>query len=134
MTEVANKGKSPAVRPVAAFFFVRTLLPSAPAGPRKPQGALVGRFPPLQARQSQAERRDRAHQNSWAYPPAIARHVPASDTRGRSEMACGRCWARVPVDLFAWKAFGRRVTDTVKQLKIGRPHLQSAVWPDCPTR
>jgi phosphoserine aminotransferase len=133
MTEVANKGKHPAVRPARPFFS------SGPCAKRPGwtaealKGALVGRShrsKPGKAKLADAiNRTKKLLKLPEGYRCGI---VPASDT-GAVEMALWSMLGARPVDLFAWESFSEDwVTDTIKQLKIADARVFKAPYGQLP--
>src|SRR6201996_5640692 len=133
MTEVANKGKHPAVRPARPFFS------SGPCAKRPGwtaealSKALVGRShrsKPGKAKLKDAIERTRTLLGIPSdYRIGI---VPASDT-GAVEMALWSLLGARPVDCFAWESFGEDwVTDTVKQLKLKDARVMKAPYGELP--
>jgi phosphoserine aminotransferase len=119
MTEVANKGKTPAVRPARPFFSSGPCAKRPGWTPEALKGALVGRShrsKPGKAKLKDAIERTRALLGVPAdYRIGI---VPASDT-GAVEMAMWSLLGPREIDIYAWESFGEDwVTDTVKQLKL----------------
>jgi len=119
MTEVANEGKHPAVRPARPFFSSGPCAKRPGWTPEALKGALVGRShrsKPGKAKLKDAIERTRAILGIPAdYRIGI---VPASDT-GAVEMAMWSLLGPREIDIFAWESFGEDwVTDTVKQLKL----------------
>src|SRR5258708_9274788 len=119
MTEVANEGKCPAVRPARPFFSSGPCAKRPGWTPEALKGALVGRShrsKPGKAKLKDAiERTKKLLGVPAGYRLGI---VPASDT-GAVEMALWSLLGARPVDLFAWESFSQDwVTDTVKQLKL----------------
>jgi phosphoserine aminotransferase len=119
MTEVANEGKYPAVRPARPFFSSGPCAKRPGWTPEALKGALVGRShrsKPGKAKLKDAiERTKRLLGVPADYRLGI---VAASDT-GAVEMALWSLLGARPVDLFAWESFSEDwVTDTVKQLKL----------------
>src|ERR1700755_1863308 len=119
MTEVANQGKTPAVRPARPFFSSGPCAKRPGWTPEALKGALVGRShrsKPGQAKLKDAIERTRKLLGIPAdYRIGI---VPASDT-GAVEMAMWSLLGPREIDIYAWESFGEDwVTDTVKQLKL----------------
>jgi phosphoserine aminotransferase len=119
MTEVANNGKHPAVRPARPFFSSGPCAKRPGWTPEALNGALVGRShrsKPGKAKLKEAIERTRAILGIPAdYRIGI---VPASDT-GAMEMAMWSLLGPREIDIYAWESFGEDwVTDTVKQLKL----------------
>src|SRR5579863_232436 len=119
MTDVANQGKHPAVRPARPFFSSGPCAKRPGWTPEALKGALVGRShrsKPGKAKLKEAIERTSALLGIPAgYRIAI---VPASDT-GAMEMAMWSLLGPREIDIFAWESFGEDwVTDTVKQLKL----------------
>ena len=133
MTEVANKGKHPAVRPARPFFS------SGPCAKRPGwtsealKGALVGRS--HRSNPGKAKLKDAIERTTTLLGlPAGYRLgiVPASDT-GAVEMALWSLLGARPVDLFAWESFSEDwVTDTVKQLKLKDARVFKAPYGEIP--
>ncbi|HJT43671.1 MAG TPA: phosphoserine transaminase [Rhizomicrobium sp.] len=119
MTEVADKGKYPAVRPARPFFSSGPCAKRPGWTPDALKNALVGRS--HRSKPGKAKLKDAiARTKKLLGLPADYRLgiVPASDT-GAVEMALWSLLGARPVDLFAWESFSEDwVTDTVKQLKI----------------
>src|SRR6266404_6620626 len=133
MTEVANKGKSPAVRPARPFFSSGPCAKRPGWTPEALKGALVGRShrsKPGKAKLKDAIERTRTLLGLPAdYRLGI---VPASDT-GAVEMALWSLLGARPVDLFAWESFSEDwVTDTVKQLKLKDARVFKAPYGEIP--
>src|SRR3954466_7154573 len=119
MSEVANQGKRPAVRPARPFFSSGPCAKRPGWTPEALKGALVGRShrsKPGKAKLKDAIERTRKLLGIPAdYKIGI---VPASDT-GAMEMAMWSLLGPREIDIFAWESFGEDwVTDTVKQLKL----------------
>jgi phosphoserine aminotransferase len=119
MTEVANEGKCPAVRPARPFFSSGPCAKRPGWTPEALKGALVGRS--HRSKPGKAKLKDAILRTKTLLGvPADYRLgiVPASDT-GAVEMALWSLLGARPVDLFAWESFSEDwVTDTVKQLKL----------------
>src|SRR6201991_587458 len=119
MTEVANQGKTPAVRPARPFFSSGPCAKRPGWTPEALKGALVGRS--HRSKPGKAKLKDAIERTKKLLGvPADYRCgiVPASDT-GAVEMALWSMLGARPVDVFAWESFSEDwVTDTVKQLKI----------------
>src|SRR4051812_29092096 len=119
MSDVANQGKRPAVRPARPFFSSGPCAKRPGWTPEALKGALVGRShrsKPGKAKLKDAIERTRA----LLAIPADYRIgiVPASDT-GAVEMALWSLLGPREIDIYAWESFGEDwVTDTVKQLKL----------------
>src|SRR6266404_4585471 len=133
MTEVANKGKCPAVRPARPFFSSGPCAKRPGWTPEALKGALVGRShrsKPGKAKLKDAIERTRTLLGLPAdYRLGI---VPASDT-GAVEMALWSLLGARPVDLFAWESFSEDwVTDTVKQLKLKDARVFKAPYGEIP--
>ena len=119
MTEVANEGRHPAVRPARPFFSSGPCAKRPGWTPEALKNALVGRShrsKPGKAKLKDAIERTRALLGIPAdYRIGI---VPASDT-GAMEMAMWSLLGPREIDIYAWESFGEDwVTDTVKQLKL----------------
>jgi len=133
MTEVADKGKHPAVRPARPFFSSGPCAKRPGWTPEALRGALVGRShrsKPGKAKLKDAIERTKALLGLPAgYRLGI---VPASDT-GAVEMALWSLLGARPVDLFAWESFSEDwVTDTVKQLKLKDARVFKAAYGELP--
>src|SRR5882724_8480899 len=133
MTEVANEGKCPAVRPARPFFSSGPCAKRPGWTPEALKGALVGRShrsKPGKAKLKDAiERTKKLLGLPAGYRLGI---VPASDT-GAVEMALWSLLGARPVDLFAWESFSEDwVTDTVKQLKLKDSRVFKAAYGEIP--
>src|ERR1700752_1696109 len=119
MTEVANKGKHPAVRPARPFFSSGPCAKRPGWTPEALNAALVGRS--HRSKPGKAKLKDAIERTKKLLGiPADYRCgiVPASDT-GAMEMAMWSMLGARPIDLFAWESFGEEwVTDAGKQLKL----------------
>ena len=119
MTEVANKGKHPAVRPARPFFSSGPCAKRPGWTPEALKGALVGRS--HRSKPGKAKLQDAiARTKKLLGVPAGYRLgiVPASDT-GAVEMALWSLLGARPVTTIAWESFGEGwVSDIVKELKL----------------
>ena len=133
MTEVADKGKCPAVRPARPFFSSGPCAKRPGWTPDALKNALVGRS--HRSKPGKAKLKDTiARTKKLLGLPADYRLgiVPASDT-GAVEMALWSLLGARPVDLFAWESFSEDwVTDTVKQLKIQNARVFKAPYGQLP--
>src|SRR6185295_19220224 len=133
MTEVANKGKTPAVRPARPFFSSGPCAKRPGWTPEALKGALVGRS--HRSKPDKAKLKDAIERTKTLLGlPAGYRLgiVPASDT-GAVEMALWSLLGAAPVDLFAWESFSEDwVTDTVKQLKLKDARVFKAGYGELP--
>ena len=133
MTEVADKGKHPAVRPARPFFS------SGPCAKRPGwthealKGALVGRS--HRSKPGKSKLKDAIERTKKLLGlPADYRLgiVPASDT-GAVEMALWSLLGPRPVDMLAWESFGEGwVSDVVKQLKLKDARIIKAGYGELP--
>src|SRR5438105_7363623 len=133
MTDIANQGKPPAVRPARPFFSSGPCAKRPGWTPEALKGALVGRShrsKPGKAKLKDAiERTKKLLGLPQGYRLGI---VPASDT-GAVEMALWSLLGARPVDLFAWESFSEDwVTDTVKQLKLKDSRVFKAPYGEIP--
>src|SRR5882757_218720 len=133
MTEVANEGKCPAVRPARPFFSSGPCAKRPGWTPEALKGALVGRS--HRSKPGKAKLKDAIERTKKLLGvPADYRLgiVPASDT-GAVEMALWSLLGARPVDLFAWESFSEDwVTDTVKQLKLKDARVFKAPYGELP--
>ena len=133
MTEVADQGKCPAVRPARPFFSSGPCAKRPGWTPDALKNALVGRS--HRSKPGKAKLKDAiARTKKLLGLPADYRLgiVPASDT-GAVEMALWSLLGARPVDLFAWESFSEDwVTDTVKQLKIKDARIFKAPYGQLP--
>ena len=133
MTEVANEGKKPAVRPARPFFSSGPCAKRPGWTPEALKGALVGRS--HRSKPGKAKLKDAIeHTKKLLGVPDGYRCgiVPASDT-GAVEMALWSMLGARAVDLFAWESFSEDwVTDTVKQLKIKDARIFKAPYGQLP--
>ena len=133
MTEVADQGKCPAVRPARPFFSSGPCAKRPGWTPDALKNALVGRS--HRSKPGKAKLKDAiARTKKLLGLPADYRLgiVPASDT-GAVEMALWSLLGARPVDLFAWESFSEDwVTDTVKQLKIKDARVFKAPYGQLP--
>jgi len=133
MTENAQSGKHPAVRPARPFFSSGPCAKRPGWTPEALKGALVGRShrskPGKTKLKDAIERTKKLLGVPDGYRCGI---VPASDT-GAVEMALWSMLGARPVDLFAWESFSEDwVTDTVKQLKIKDARIFKAPYGQLP--
>jgi len=133
MTEVANQGKCPAVRPARPFFSSGPCAKRPGWTPQALKGALVGRS--HRSKPGKAKLKDAIERTKKLLGvPADYRLgiVPASDT-GAVEMALWSMLGARQVDLFAWESFSEDwVTDTVKQLKLKDARVFKAPYGELP--
>ncbi|HKQ45729.1 MAG TPA: phosphoserine transaminase [Rhizomicrobium sp.] len=133
MTEGADQGKCPAVRPARPFFSSGPCAKRPGWTPDVLKNALVGRS--HRSKPGKAKLKDAiARTKKLLGLPADYRLgiVPASDT-GAVEMALWSLLGARPVDLFAWESFSEDwVTDTVKQLKIQNARVFKAPYGQLP--
>src|SRR6201991_3739858 len=133
MTEVANQGKTPAVRPARPFFSSGPCAKRPGWSAEALKGALVGRS--HRSKPGKAKLKDAIDRTKTLLGlPADYRLgiVPASDT-GAVEMALWSLLGPRPVDLFAWESFSEDwVTDAVKQLKLKDTRTLKAGYGELP--